>query len=72
MPEVDGLSPALQVKALWPQVKAIVLSVYTEHYLCDLGPVLQPLSSGKPQTKPCAVRAARALPPGPAPTTIRS
>jgi len=32
MPEVDGLKATLQIKATWPQVKVIVLSMYTEHY----------------------------------------
>jgi YesN/AraC family two-component response regulator len=28
MPELDGLQAAVQIKALWPQVKVIVLSMY--------------------------------------------
>ena len=31
MPEIDGLQATLQIKALWPQVKVIVLSMYAEH-----------------------------------------
>jgi DNA-binding NarL/FixJ family response regulator len=30
MPEVDGLEATVQIKALWPQVKVIVLSMYLE------------------------------------------
>jgi len=31
MPEVDGLQATAQIKALWPQVKVVILSMYTEH-----------------------------------------
>jgi CheY-like chemotaxis protein len=31
MPEVDGLQATVQIKAMWPQVKIIVLSMYMEH-----------------------------------------
>jgi DNA-binding NarL/FixJ family response regulator len=31
MPEVDGLEATGQIKARWPQVKIIVLSMYIEH-----------------------------------------
>ncbi len=31
MPEVDGLKATVQIKALWPRVKVIVLSMYTEY-----------------------------------------
>lgn len=31
MPEMDGLEATRQIKALWPQVKVIVLSLYGEH-----------------------------------------
>jgi CheY-like chemotaxis protein len=31
MPEMDGLEATRRIKAKWPQVKIIVLSVYTEH-----------------------------------------
>ena len=31
MPEVDGLKATLQIKAMWPQVKVIVLSMYLEY-----------------------------------------
>jgi DNA-binding NarL/FixJ family response regulator len=31
MPELDGLQAAVQIKALWPHVKVIVLSMYTEY-----------------------------------------
>jgi DNA-binding NarL/FixJ family response regulator len=33
MPEIDGLKATVQIKALWPQVKVIVLSMYPEY--CD-------------------------------------
>jgi DNA-binding NarL/FixJ family response regulator len=32
MPEVDGLKATVQIKALWPEVKVIVLSMYTEYH----------------------------------------
>jgi CheY-like chemotaxis protein len=31
MPEMDGLEATGQIKAWWPQVKVIVLSMYIEH-----------------------------------------
>ena len=31
MPELDGLQATAQIKALWPQVKIIVLSIYSEY-----------------------------------------
>jgi DNA-binding NarL/FixJ family response regulator len=31
MPEMDGLEATGQIKARWPQVKVIVLSMYIEH-----------------------------------------
>jgi CheY-like chemotaxis protein len=31
MPEMDGLQATRQIKALWPQVNVIVLSLYGEH-----------------------------------------
>jgi DNA-binding NarL/FixJ family response regulator len=31
MPEMDGLEATRQIKARWPQVKVIVLSMYIEH-----------------------------------------
>jgi NarL family two-component system response regulator LiaR len=31
MPEVDGLEATVQIKALWPQVKVVVLSMYLEY-----------------------------------------
>jgi len=31
MPEIDGLEATGQIKARWPQVKVIVLSMYIEH-----------------------------------------
>jgi DNA-binding NarL/FixJ family response regulator len=31
MPEVNGLEATRQIKARWPQVKVIVLSMYIEH-----------------------------------------
>jgi len=31
MPEMDGLEATRQIKAEWPQVKVILLSIYTEH-----------------------------------------
>ncbi len=31
MPEIDGLKATVQIKALWPQVKVIVLSIYPEY-----------------------------------------
>jgi NarL family two-component system response regulator LiaR len=31
MPEVDGLEATAQIKALWPQVKVVVLSMYLEY-----------------------------------------
>jgi NarL family two-component system response regulator LiaR len=31
MPEVDGLEAAAQVKARWPHVRVVVLSMYVEH-----------------------------------------
>jgi DNA-binding NarL/FixJ family response regulator len=31
MPQIDGLEATGQIKAWWPQVKVIVLSMYTEH-----------------------------------------
>jgi DNA-binding NarL/FixJ family response regulator len=31
MPEADGLEATAQIKARWPQVKVIVLSMYAEH-----------------------------------------
>ncbi len=31
MPEIDGLTATVQIKALWPQVKVILLSMYPEY-----------------------------------------
>jgi len=31
MPEIDGLAATVQIKALWPQVKVILLSMYPEY-----------------------------------------
>ncbi len=31
MPEMDGLQATRQIKARWPQIKVIVLSMYLEH-----------------------------------------
>jgi DNA-binding NarL/FixJ family response regulator len=31
MPEIDGLEATMTIKARWPQVKVIVLSMYIEH-----------------------------------------
>ena len=31
MPEMDGLEATVQIKALWPQVKVVVLSMYPEY-----------------------------------------
>lgn len=31
MPEVDGLEAARMIKAQWPHVKIVVLSMYSEH-----------------------------------------
>ena len=31
MPELDGLKATLQIKAQWPEIKVIVLSMYTEY-----------------------------------------
>jgi len=31
MPEMDGLKATVQIKALWPQVKVVVLSMYLEY-----------------------------------------
>jgi YesN/AraC family two-component response regulator len=31
MPEVDGLKATVLIKALWPQVRIIMLSMYTEY-----------------------------------------
>jgi DNA-binding NarL/FixJ family response regulator len=31
MPEGDGLEATLQIKAVWPQVKVILLSIYAEY-----------------------------------------
>ena len=31
MPEVDGLKATVQIKALWPQVKVVVLSMHLEY-----------------------------------------
>lgn len=31
MPEMDGLTAAAQIKALWPRVRVILLSIYTEY-----------------------------------------
>jgi DNA-binding NarL/FixJ family response regulator len=31
MPEVDGLQATVQIKALWPQVKIVVLSMHLEY-----------------------------------------
>jgi DNA-binding NarL/FixJ family response regulator len=31
MPEIDGLEATVQIKAQWPWVKVIVLSMYPEH-----------------------------------------
>ena len=31
MPEMDGLEATMQIKALWPQVKVIALSMYAEY-----------------------------------------
>jgi YesN/AraC family two-component response regulator len=31
MPEIDGLKATVQIKAQWPEVKVIVLSMYFEH-----------------------------------------
>lgn len=32
MPEVDGLEATVQIKAMWPEVKVIVLSMYGEYH----------------------------------------
>lgn len=32
MPEIDGLEATAQIKAQWPQVRVIVLSMYVEHH----------------------------------------
>jgi DNA-binding NarL/FixJ family response regulator len=32
MPEVDGLEATMQIKATWPEVKVIVLSMYAEYH----------------------------------------
>ncbi len=32
MPEVDGLTATVQIKALWPEVRVIVLSMYAEYH----------------------------------------
>jgi len=31
MPEIDGLTATVQIKALWPQAKVILLSIYPEY-----------------------------------------
>ena len=31
MPEIDGLEATRQIKARWPRVKVIILSMYIEH-----------------------------------------
>ena len=31
MPEIDGLEATAQIKAQWPQVQVVVLSMYVEH-----------------------------------------
>jgi YesN/AraC family two-component response regulator len=31
MPEIDGLKATARIKALWPQVKVILLSMYSEY-----------------------------------------
>ena len=31
MPEIDGLEATAQIKAQWPQVHIVVLSMYVEH-----------------------------------------
>jgi NarL family two-component system response regulator LiaR len=31
MPEIDGLKATVQIKALWPQVRVVVLSMYAEY-----------------------------------------
>ena len=31
MPQIDGLKAAVQIKALWPEVKVILLSIYPEY-----------------------------------------
>ena len=31
MPEMDGLEATVQIKAFWPQVKVVVLSMYPEY-----------------------------------------
>jgi NarL family two-component system response regulator LiaR len=31
MPEMDGLQATVQIKALWPQVRIVVLSMYLEY-----------------------------------------
>lgn len=31
MPELDGLKATLQIKAQWPEIRVIVLSMYTEY-----------------------------------------
>jgi DNA-binding NarL/FixJ family response regulator len=31
MPEIDGLEATVQIKARWPQVKVVVLSMYPEY-----------------------------------------
>jgi DNA-binding NarL/FixJ family response regulator len=33
MPELDGLKATVQIKALWPEIRIIVLSMYAEY--CD-------------------------------------
>jgi NarL family two-component system response regulator LiaR len=32
MPEVDGLQATVQIKAMWPEVKVILLSMYLEYH----------------------------------------
>jgi YesN/AraC family two-component response regulator len=32
MPEIDGLKASVQMKALWPDVKVIILSMYPEYH----------------------------------------
>lgn len=31
MPEVDGLTATVQIKALWPEIRVVVLSMYLEY-----------------------------------------
>jgi NarL family two-component system response regulator LiaR len=33
MPELDGLKATVQIKALWPEIRVVILSMYAEY--CD-------------------------------------